>query len=131
MAAVMNAIKFGVLAGAVGMASPALADKWLGSATIFGGNAQNRVLCILNNVGPAPVTLTNLQIFNNAGAPQTLALNSCGSVLGPKQTCTLGVNTQSQRIYGCKVLVNRKAIMRGVIQAFDVSGEVLQNQPLK
>jgi len=127
---IAQSVALGLIAAIVG-AGPAFADKWLGSATIFGGNAQNRVVCTLNNVGTAPVSLSNLRIFNNAGAAQALDLNNCGAVLGPKQTCSFAINTVSQRIYGCKVFVNRRAIMRGVIQVFDVSGDILQVQPMQ
>lgn len=131
MRSLRTAAAIGVVATTLGAAAPASADAWLGSSVIYGGDTQRGVACALNNVGNVPVALSNLRIFSTSGAAIATQVNNCGAVLAAKSTCTFTATAVSQTVYGCKVLVDRKAIMRGVIQIFDVSGENLNTEPMQ
>ena len=124
-----------VLSGIVlacGMAGTAQAASTLASGPVVGGQQQERVACVVVNLGGAPITFLTRQLVGQFKAPLTLNFSDCGATLLPGAFCSFQANVNNQgtapnQAASCKVVIlEAKTNVRGTMVALDPA----QGRPL-
>lgn len=99
------------LLAALLVSSPAVADDdhhddvVLHSSTMFGGPTQDGALVYVRNVSRYPVRLGDKRIVDEAGRRLPLTVDTCGSTVPPRQTCTFEAEIEAGRAYAASLEV--------------------------
>jgi hypothetical protein len=127
-----------VLSGIVltcGMAGTAQAASILASGPVVGGQQQERVACVVVNLGVAPITFLTKELVGQYKGHLDLDFNNCpadGATLGAGATCSFQANVNNQgtapnQPASCRVVIKEaKGDVRGTMVALDPA----QGRPL-
>ena len=116
------------LGGTVEAATLASAPNYGGYAVLSGGTAT----CRLFNAGSGTAQINSRQIINNAGAVTPLINDSCGSGLGPSQSCQFDATITGNLAFACRVTDSGTGIIvRGVSEITSTSGVILNDLPMQ
>jgi hypothetical protein len=78
-------------------------DATLHSSTMFGGPNQDGALVYVRNVTRHTVKLGDRRIVDEGGARLPLSVDTCGSTLPPRQTCTFEADIEPGRAYAASL----------------------------
>ena len=123
-----NTMRKLVLSGIVlacGMAGTAEAASTLASGPVLGGQQQERVACVVVNLGSTPITFLTKQLVGQFKGNLTQDFSDCGTKLRPGATCSFQANVNNQgtapnQAASCKVVIlEAKTNVRGTMVAID------------
>jgi hypothetical protein len=116
-----------VLSGIVlasGMAGTAQADSTLASGPVFGGKLQQRVACVVVNLGSTPITFVTKELVGQYSALKP-DFDDCKATLGKGEYCSFQTNVNVPGVApnqgaSCKVVIlEAKTNVRGTMLALD------------
>lgn len=74
----------------------------LAAGGIFGGSAQNAVVCYIYNSGSTGVSIIQEAIIQQSVGPVPLTVNQCGASLAAGAICGIAANAINNAPYACK-----------------------------
>jgi hypothetical protein len=77
----------------------------LHASTMFGGPTQDGALVYVRNVSPRTVKLGDRRIVDEGGTRLALDVDTCGSSLAPRETCTFEAEIVPGRAYSASLEV--------------------------
>jgi hypothetical protein len=111
----------------VSLSSVALADI-SGGPVFAGGGRQETVRCIVFNAGPGSATITSHAII--AGAPVSLAEDTCGATLAARRTCVISAARVDQVAHSC-LFVTSGGRLRGTVAVYDDNDDMLHSSDMR
>jgi len=127
-------LRFALVATLIGFGGMAEAASAVGAGPLYGGPFSTGVafVCRVFNYGLVSVTLSERQIWDNAGNAVLVSSDSCNVALGVGKSCAFSAPISGNLAFSCRVVAGgSNPKISGVAEIQDVTFSVLARIPFR